>query len=49
MAITTLTISQISMQASNSNKDIYYSIGLVIVCLLILVLLWLPDMLGGRN
>ena len=27
------------------NDSIQFSIGLVIVCLLVLILLWLPDML----
>lgn len=30
-------------------NKIYYSIGLVIVCLSILILLWLPDLLKGKR
>lgn len=30
-------------------SDIHYSIGLVIVCLLILIMLWLPDLLKGEK
>lgn len=30
-------------------SDIHYSIGLTIVCLLILILLWLPDLLKGER
>ena len=32
-----------------SSNDIRYSIGLVIVCLLILILLWLPGLLKGER
>ncbi|VEP18571.1 conserved hypothetical protein [Hyella patelloides LEGE 07179] len=32
-----------------SNSDLRYSIGLVIICLLVLILLWLPDLLKGKN
>ena len=31
------------------SKNIHYSIGLVIVCLLILILLWLPDLLKAKK
>lgn len=30
-------------------SDIHYSIGLVIICLLTLILLWLPDLLKGER
>ncbi len=30
-------------------QNIRYSIGLVIVCLLVLILLWLPDLLKGER
>ena len=30
-------------------SDIHYSIGLVVVCLLVLILLWLPDLLKGER
>ena len=30
-------------------SDIHYSIGLVVVCLLVLILLWLPDLLKGEK
>jgi len=30
-------------------QNIHYSIGLVIVCLLVLILLWLPDLLKGER
>ena len=31
------------------SKNIHYSIGLVIVCLLVLIFLWLPDLLKGER
>ncbi|WP_255362926.1 hypothetical protein [Anabaena sp. CA = ATCC 33047] len=37
------------MQESfNLKESVRYSIGLVIVCLLVLILLWLPDTLKER-
>ena len=30
-------------------NKIYYSIGLVMACLVILILLWLPDLLKGKR
>ena len=35
----------IMQQAFEMSEAIRYSVGLVIVCLLVLVLLWLPDIL----
>jgi hypothetical protein len=35
----------IFQQTPNQSPNIPYTIGLVIVCLLMLVLLWLPDFL----
>ena len=31
------------------SSDIHYSIGLVVVCLLVLIILWLPDLLKGEK
>ncbi len=46
-----LAINHILMQQNikTIGKNIQYSIGLVIVCLLILILLWLPDLLKGKR
>ena len=46
-----LAINHVLMQQNINNirTNIYYSIGLVIVCLLILILLWLPDLLKGKR
>jgi hypothetical protein len=32
-------------QAPDTNSAVPYSIGLVIICLLLLILLWLPDII----
>ena len=34
--------------AQNSKDTMIFSVGLVIICLLILIMLWLPDMLKGE-
>ena len=46
-----LAINHVLMQQNLKaiGKNIHYSIGLVIVCLLILILLWLPDLLKGER
>ncbi|MEG4801184.1 hypothetical protein QUB63_18625 [Microcoleus sp. ARI1-B5] len=37
------------MQAAQDSKDtMIFSVGLVVICLLILIMLWLPDMLKGE-
>jgi hypothetical protein len=36
-------------QSAQDSKDtMIFSVGLVIICLLILIMLWLPDMLKGE-
>ena len=34
--------------AQNPKDTMIFSVGLVIVCLLVLIMLWLPDMLKGE-
>lgn len=35
-------------QAPNQKDSMIFSVGLVIICLLVLMLLWLPDILKGE-
>ncbi len=46
-----LEINPVLLQqnVNNISKNINYAIGLVVICLLILVLLWLPDLLKGKS
>lgn len=46
-----LAINPVFLQqnVNNISKNIHYSIGLVVICLLILILLWLPDLLKGKS
>ncbi|MGK7879827.1 MAG: hypothetical protein AB4060_06965 [Crocosphaera sp.] len=46
-----LEINPVLLQqnVNNISKNINYAIGLVVICLLILILLWLPDLLKGKS
>ncbi len=39
----------IQQKSQIATQDINYSLGLVIVCLLILILLWLPDLINSQK
>lgn len=37
----------IMQQSFDTNNTMQFSVGLVVVCLILLILLWLPDILKG--
>jgi hypothetical protein len=37
----------IMQQSSDMNNTMQFSVGLVVICLILLIMLWLPDILKG--